>query len=105
MHFECSRIDKEARTDKFLVLVVFSQNVAHVLAEKALNALAKSLTALDVNLLDAPCTVGGIRREGFELLDRFLGPEIPRNIRDKIANDWKRVHWLHDYRHIQIDDT
>jgi len=105
MHFECSRIDKEARTDKFLVLVVFSQNVAHVLAEKTLDALAKLLNALDVSLLNAPCTIGGIRRTGFELLDRFLGPEIPRNIRDKVAYDWKRVHWLQDDRGTQVDVT
>ena len=32
MHFECSSINEQTRTDKLLVLVVFSQNVAHVLA-------------------------------------------------------------------------
>ena len=77
MHFEGSSIDKQARTDKFVVLVVFSQDMAHVLAEKTLDALAKLLHALDVRLLDAPCAIGRVGRAGLESLDRLLGPEIP----------------------------
>ena len=105
MHFECGSINEQTRTDKFIVLVVFPQNVAHVLAEKTLDALAKLLHALDVGLLDAPCSIGRVGWAGLELLDRLLGPEIPRNIRDQIAYDRKRVHWLHDDRHIQVDGT
>ena len=105
MHFECSGINEQTRTDKFVVLVVFPQDVAHVLTEKALDALAKLLHALDVGLLDAPCAIGCVGWAGLELLDRLLGPEIPRDIRDQIAYDRKRMHRLNDDRHIQIDVT
>src|SRR5580700_6624859 len=105
MHFECSGIDEQTRTDKFVMLVVFSQNVAHVLAEKTLDALAKLLNALNVGLLDAPCSIGRVGWAGLELLDRLLGPEIPRDIRDQIAYDRERMHWLNNDRHIQVDGT
>ena len=105
MHFERSGIDEQTRTDKLVVLVVFSQDVAHVLAEKTLDALAKLLHALDVGLLHAPCAIGRVGWAWLELLDRLLGPEIPRNIRDQIAYDRKRMHWLQDDRHIQVDVT
>jgi hypothetical protein len=64
MHFECGGIDEQTRTDKFVLLVVFSQNVAHVLTEKTLDALAKLLHALDVCLLDAPCAIGRVGSGG-----------------------------------------
>src|ERR1017187_597824 len=105
MHFECGSIDEQTRADKLVVLMVLSQDVAHVLAEKTLDTLAKLLYALDVGLLHAPCAIGCVRWAGLESLDRLLGPEIPRNISDQIAYDRKRVHWLQDDWHIQIDVT
>src|SRR5580704_9292782 len=105
MHFECRRIDEQTRTDKLLVLVVFAQDVTHVLAEKTLDTLAKFLHALNVGLLNAPCAIGRVWRAGLELLDEFLGPEVPRDIRDQIAYDWERVHRLQDDRRVQVEVT
>ena len=44
-----------------LVLVVIAQHVAHVLAQKALDALPEFLHAVDVLLLHAPRAVGARR--------------------------------------------
>src|SRR5271168_2759679 len=43
IHFERGDIDQEARTDEFVVLVVIAQHVTDVLAQEALDALAKFL--------------------------------------------------------------
>ena len=44
-----------------VVLVVVAQDVADVLAQEALDALAELLDAVDVLLLHAPGAVGGVR--------------------------------------------
>ena len=45
-----------------------AQDVADVLAEEALDALAEFLHALDVLLLHPPGAVGGVRRRGLNFL-------------------------------------
>ena len=99
MHFERCRIDEQSRTDKLVLLVVFPQYVAHVLAEKTLDALAEFLHALNVGLLYAPCPISRVGGPGLEWLDCLFGPEVPGNIGDQIANHGKRVHRLEDHRH------
>src|SRR6185437_9713788 len=92
MHFKRSGIDEQARTNEFVVLVVLAQYVANILAEETLDTLAKFLHTLDVGLLHAPRAVWCVGGPGLELFDRLLGSEVPRNVRDQIANDRERVH-------------
>ena len=51
VHLQRGDIDEKTRTDELLVLLMFAQNVAHVLAQEAFDALAKFLDAVDVFLL------------------------------------------------------
>ena len=48
MHLERGGVDEEARADELVVLVVIAQDVADVLAQEALDALAEFLHAIDV---------------------------------------------------------
>ena len=76
VHFQCRGVHEVARADELIVLVVISKNVAYVLAEEALDALAELLYAFHILLLHAPCAISGIwlaRREG---RDRLLHSEV-----------------------------
>src|SRR5918995_634924 len=48
MHFQCGHMDQEAGTDELLVQMVVAEHVADILAEKALDALAKLLHPVDI---------------------------------------------------------
>jgi len=50
MHFEAGDSNEEARASELLLLVVFAKDMAHVLAEKAFDALSKLLHAVHVEL-------------------------------------------------------
>ena len=52
--------EQESRTDELVVQVVIAQDVADVLAEEALDALAEFLHAIDVALLHPPRAVGRV---------------------------------------------
>jgi len=54
MHFERGDMDQQARSDELIMLVVFAQDVTHILTEKTFNALTKFLHPFDVCLLHAP---------------------------------------------------
>ena len=62
MHFERSRINQKSRADKFVMLFMIAKHVTNVLAQKALDALAKFLDAVDVRLLHPPRSVRGVGR-------------------------------------------
>ena len=51
VHLERGGVDEEPRADEPLELAVIAQDVAHVLAQEALDALAELLHAVDVALL------------------------------------------------------
>ena len=48
MHLERGRINQETRPDELIVHVVIAQDVANILAKKALDAFPKFLDAIDV---------------------------------------------------------
>ena len=48
MHFQSRDADEKARAAELFSLVVLAKNVADVLAEEALDALAKFLHAVDI---------------------------------------------------------
>src|SRR3954470_4941780 len=65
VHVQLGQPDQEARTgERGLVLLVVTDDVAGVLAEVALDALAELLRALDVDLLHPVVAVGVARTWG-----------------------------------------
>src|SRR5258708_32586375 len=57
VHFEGRRVNKKSRPDKFLMLFMIPEDVAHILAQKTLDTLAKLLHAVYVLLLHSPGAV------------------------------------------------
>ena len=74
--------------------MVFPQDVTDVLAEKALDALAKLLHAIDVALEYSPSSVLGVRRSRGKLLDSLFDLEVPGDIRHQVLNDREGLHGL-----------
>jgi hypothetical protein len=62
VHLERGGVNEQARPDEAVVLLVLAQDVADVLAQKALDALTKLLDPLDVLLRDPPGAVRGVTR-------------------------------------------
>src|SRR5262245_50294259 len=57
VHFQPGHAHEEARSAKLVLLLVIAQYVTNVLAEKALNAFAKFLHAIDLALIHLPFNV------------------------------------------------
>src|SRR5580700_1445380 len=72
MHFESGRIHQKSRAYELFVHVMVAQDVADILTEVALNALAKLLHAFDILLGNAPGAVGRIGLARLELRDALL---------------------------------
>ncbi len=94
VHLQRGGINQKARADKLVVLFVIAQHVANILAEKAFDAFAKFLHAVDVLLLHAPGAVFGVGRARLEFLDAFFDLVIPGNIGHQIAHRRKGSHRL-----------
>src|SRR5258708_2859448 len=92
MHLQRRDVGEEARADELLLKMVLAQDVADVLAEEALDALAKLLHALDVRLVHAPGAVGRVGRTRFELLDPLLDREVPGDVGDQVLDGRERLH-------------
>src|SRR5262249_37138169 len=60
VHFERGDVDQETRADELAMHLVISQDVADVLAEEALDALAELLDAVHIGLAHAPGAIGSI---------------------------------------------
>ncbi len=103
MHFELRGVDQQSRTHELFVKLVVAENVAHVLAQKALDALPELLNAVGIGLRHAPGSVGRVRRPRSEFPDPFLGAEIRRHVRHQILQERKRPHWLDRDRLGQIE--
>jgi hypothetical protein len=88
MHFEAGDSNEEARARELLLLVVFAKDVAHILAEKAFDALAKLLDAVDIELGDFPLH----SLAGFESRDFAVDTVIPGNVGDKVFDCGKGFH-------------
>src|ERR1700719_707906 len=88
MHFEAGDSNEEARAGELFLLVVLAKDVAHILAEKAFDALAKLLHAVDIELGDFPLH----SLAGFESRDFAVDTVIPRNVGDKVVDCGKGFH-------------
>lgn len=86
MHLETGEPDHEARAYKLIFLLVVTQHMADVLAQIALDALAKLLDAIDVRLFHAVLSIG-VSRLGLERCDFSVLLEIPGNIGDQVLDD------------------
>src|SRR5688500_14151980 len=103
MHLQRRDIRQEPRTDEGIMLCMIPQNMTHVLAEVALDALPEFLHTIDVHLGHAPRSVSRVRRARRELRDLLLYLEVPRDVGHQVAHQWKRAHRLYRYRLGQIE--
>src|SRR5207237_1952405 len=87
----------EARAAELLYLLVIAQHVANVLTEKAFNALAKLLHAIDLALIHLPFHV----RPGCERRNLSVDAVIPGNVGDEILQHRKAFHRLNCDRLVQ----
>src|SRR4029077_12132893 len=78
MHFERRRIHQKSRADELLVHLMVAQDVADILTEIALDALAKLLHPIDILLGNAPGAIGRVGRPRLEPGDALLHLVIPR---------------------------
>ncbi len=95
MHLQRRGVHQEARPDEFIFLVMVADDVADILAQEALNALAELLHAVDVLLVHGPGAISIVRLAGLERLDGLLDAEVPTDVRDQVTNEWERTHRFH----------
>ncbi len=76
VHLEAGEPDHEPRADELVLAVAVAQDVADVLAQEALDALAELLHAVDV-LLVHPVLAVGVRRVRLERPDAPVLPVVP----------------------------
>src|SRR5260221_7228659 len=88
MNFRSSYWDIKTRPGKLFVFIVLAQNVADVLAKKALNALPEFLNTVNVFLLHSPISASF----GLESRDLLVDLVIPGNVRDQVFDDRERLH-------------
>src|SRR5580698_7539702 len=88
MHFKRSCTYEEPWTAKFFLLMVVTQNVAHILAKEAFNALAKFLYAINIPLVHLPLDAS-TRLKRWNLL---IYSEIPGDVSNKILDHGKSLH-------------
>src|ERR1700687_3956576 len=88
MHFEAGDSNEEARASELLFLVVFAKDMADILAEKAFDALAKLLDAVNIELGDFPFH----SLAGFEGRDFAVDTIVPGNVGDKVFDPGKGFH-------------
>src|SRR5215468_11497721 len=62
MHLESGHVNEKTGADELLVEMVLAKDVANVLAEEALDALAELLDTVDVGLRHPPRSVRRVRR-------------------------------------------
>src|SRR5262249_15279596 len=90
VHLQPGKTHEKARTHKGVLAIVITQNVANVLAEEALDTLAKFLDGLDIFLVDDPLR---IRLRG-KRHDSFVDLEVPGDICHQVLDHRKRLDRL-----------
>ena len=85
MHFESRDADEESWAAELLHFLVITQDMAHVLAQEALYALAKFLHPIHIFLIHLPLDTGA-RRERRNFL---VNSVIPGDIGNQIFNHWE----------------
>ena len=80
MHLKPRDAHEEARAAKIFLFVMFAKDVADILAQKAFDALAEFLDAVDVDLGNFPVRFW-LRPEGGNF---FVDGVVPGNVGDEI---------------------
>src|SRR5262245_12350635 len=101
VHLERRRVDQEPRTDELLVQVMVAQHVAHVLAQKTLDALAELHHSVDIALLHAPRAIRRIGRSRRERRDLLFDPVVPGHIGDQVPEQREGPHRLDRHRTLE----
>src|SRR5256885_2648505 len=102
MHLEAGRPDEEPRTDERSLDLVVPEDMAHVLAQEALDALPELLDPLDVLLLPAPVLLGHVLGR-LERRDPPVHLVVPRDVRDEVADERERAHRLDGDRLFRLE--
>ncbi len=89
-------MNEKPRADELVVLVVVPQDVAHVLAQEALDALAEFLNAIGIFLSHSPGPVRSVGLSRLKRLDPHLHLVVPRHVRHQILDARERLHRLDD---------
>src|SRR5580704_433782 len=88
MHFETGNANEETGSAELFLLGVVAEDVADVLAEEALDALAEFLHTVHVTLVHLPLDAGpGLERWDFPV--HFI---IPGDVGDEILDQRKSLH-------------
>src|SRR5439155_15485018 len=99
MQLQAGRADQESRTQERVPRLMVAQNVADVLAQEALDALAKLLDPFDVLLLPAPGLLGGVLR-GRERRDPAVHLVVPGHVGHQVAHEREGAHRLNLDRNV-----
>ena len=96
VHIEVSQLDHLARAVEDVLAVMVAQDVAHVLAQETLDALAELLYAVHVYLLhdERP---GGICSR-CERRDPGRHPVVPRNVRHQVFDERESLYGVNSDR-------
>ena len=94
VHLQGGDPDHEARPVEGVLAVVVAEDVADVLTEEALDALAELDRAVDVLLGHVPGLLGGgVECRRRELRDPLVDLVVPGDVGHQVLDVGKRVHW------------
>ena len=82
---------------------MIAQHVAHVLAQKAFDALAELLHPVDIRLLHAPRPIRRVRLARLEFRDLLFYAIVPGDVGHQIFDAREGVHRLDGHRLIERD--
>src|SRR6266542_1702538 len=102
VHLEARHADEEPRADELVLGAVVAEDVADVLAQEALDALAVLLDSLDVALLPPPLLLRRVRGR-LEGRDPPVHLVVPRDVRDQVADERECPHRLDRDRVVRLE--
>src|SRR5215469_11300905 len=103
MHFQGCHMNEKSWTNELFLHVMITQDVANVLAEIALDALAKFLHSFDILLGDAPRAILSVGRPRLELRDALFHLVVPRDVGDQVFYMRKCLHRFDGNRLIECE--
>src|SRR5947209_19110855 len=87
MHLQRSYPYEKARTRKLLLLIVIPQDVADILAQETLDALAELLHTIDIPLIHLPLDCG-VRLKRRDPLVHLV---VPGDVRHEVLDNRERL--------------
>ncbi len=93
VHFELRYFYQHTRTEEFILFIVVSENMAHVLAQVTFDAFPKFLASFHVLLIHCPFGIF-CGREGRYFLSGLI---VPGNIRHEVLDYWEGFYRIDGY--------